>query len=104
MRKRKQWSVQMTKEAEESLRIDFKAGRISVDDVKIIKRWIADVEDQGLEFAQHKPDWRDHQLYGEWKGHRVISFSYSGRVIYRVDHEKIVVLVIRVTARHDYKK
>ena len=101
---KKSWSVEMTKEAEKELRSDFESGRVTADDVKVIKRWIADVEDQGLEYAQHKSDWRDHELEGEWKNHRAISFSYTGRVIYRVENEKVIVRVVRVTADHDYKK
>ncbi|MGE0632282.1 MAG: type II toxin-antitoxin system mRNA interferase toxin, RelE/StbE family [Pseudobdellovibrionaceae bacterium] len=101
---KKSWSVELTKEAEKGLRLDFKAGKVTSDDIKVIKRWIVDVEEQGLEFAQHKPDWRDHDLSGEWKGHRAISFSYTGRVIYRVENEKIIVRVVRVTADHNYKK
>jgi len=101
---KKSWSVEMSKEGERALRLDFRSGKITTDDIKVIKRWIADVEEQGLEFAQHKTDWRDHQLAGEWRGHRAISFSYAGRVIYRVENEKIIVRVVRVTADHDYKK
>ncbi|OFZ20365.1 MAG: hypothetical protein A2Z20_12660 [Bdellovibrionales bacterium RBG_16_40_8] len=100
----KRWGVELTAEAEKKLRVDFKSGVINPDDIKIIKRWIADVEELGIEFAQHKPDWRDHELDGQWKGHRAISFSFSGRVIYRIEDEKIVVRVVRVTADHDYKK
>ncbi len=101
---KKKWSVKMTKEAESKLRTDFKNGQITAVDIKVIRRWIADIEDQGLEFTQHKTDWRDHQLTGEWKGHRAISFSFVGRVIYRVENEKVIVRVVRVTASHDYKK
>jgi addiction module RelE/StbE family toxin len=101
---KKTWSVELTSEAEKILRADFKAGKITVDDVKIIKRWIADVEEQGLQYTQGKSDWRDHPLSGEWSGHRAISFSYSGRVIYRVENERVIVQVVRVTADHDYKK
>jgi hypothetical protein len=72
---KKSWSVEMTKEAEKALRLDFRSGKITSDDIKVIKRWIADVEEQGLAFAQHKADWRDHQLVREWRGHRAISFS-----------------------------
>ncbi len=102
--KKKPWKVELTKEAEKSLRLDFKSGKITTGDIKVLKRWIADIEDQGLDFTQHKSDWRDHSLDGEWKGHRAISFSYSGRVIYRVEEEKIIVRVVRVSADHDYKK
>ncbi len=100
----KRWSVEMTKEAEKNFRLDFKIGKFTLDDVKVIKRWIADLEEQGLEFVQHKADWRDHSLAGKWEGHRAISFSYRGRVIYQVENEKIIVRVVRVTADHDYKK
>lgn len=98
------WVVELTSEAEKRLREDFKSGFITQTDIKVIKRWIADIEDMGLEFTQHKADWRDHELDGEWRGHRAISFSYSGRVIYRVVKGRIVVQVVRVTADHDYKK
>ena len=100
----KKWVVELTPEAEKQLRIDFKSGAISQTDVKVIKRWIADIEDMGLDFTQHKSDWRDHELDGRWKGYRAISFSYTGRVIYRVVKDKVVVLVLRVTADHDYRK
>jgi addiction module RelE/StbE family toxin len=100
----KKWVVELEAAAEKQLRTDCKAGIIGKDDVKVIKRWIADVEEMGLDFAQHKPDWRDHQLDGQWKGHRAVSFSYSGRVIYRVETNKVIVRVVRVTADHNYKK
>ena len=43
---KKNWSVEMTKEAEKSLRLDFKTGKVTSDDIKVIKRWIADVENK----------------------------------------------------------
>lgn len=94
----------MTSAAEKQLKSDFKAGVLTSLDIQVIKRWIADIEDQGLDFTQHKSDWRDHALTGDWKGHRAISFSYSGRIIYRVEDERVVVRVVRVTAGHDYRK
>jgi hypothetical protein len=54
----KKWVVELTSDAERRLRVDFKSGVISQTDVKVIKRWIADIEDMGLEFTQHKADWR----------------------------------------------
>jgi mRNA-degrading endonuclease YafQ of YafQ-DinJ toxin-antitoxin module len=101
---KKTWAVELTSDAEKRLREDFKSGFITQSDIKVIKRWIADIEDMGLVFTQHKSDWRDHELDGEWQGHRAISFSYAGRVIYRVLKGRIVVQVVRVTADHDYKK
>ncbi len=94
----------MSAEAEGELRSNFELGLITRDDIKIIKRWIVDVEEQGLNYAQSRSDWRDHELDGRWKNHRAISFSYMGRVIYRVENEKVIVMVVRITADHDYKK
>ena len=100
----KKWVVELTPDAEKQLRADFDCGLIDQTDVKLIRRWIADIEEMGLEFTQHKIDWRDHELDGKWKGHRAISFSYSGRVIYRVENDQVVVKVVRVTASHDYER
>jgi addiction module RelE/StbE family toxin len=100
----KKWVVELTSKAEKRFRADFKLGVIKQSDVKVIKRWISDIEEMGLEFAQLKADWRDHELDGEWKGYRAISFSYSGRVIYCIEQDKVMVLVVRVTTDHNYKK
>jgi addiction module RelE/StbE family toxin len=99
----KNWTVEMTQEAEERLRLDLSDGRITGDDIKVIKRWIEDVETLGLEHARKERSWRDHPLQGEWFGHRDVSFSYAGRIIYRVESEKVIVRVVRVTADHDYR-
>lgn len=96
------WKVEMTKGSEAQLIMDFRSGIISAEDIKVIKRWGHEVESEGLEWAQSNITWRDHELNGKWKNHRAISFSYSGRVIYRVENEKIIVRVVRVTSDHDY--
>ncbi len=101
---KKTWVVELTSDAEKRLREDFKSWFITQTDIKVIKHWIADSEDMGLEFTQHKSDWRDHELDGEWRGHRAILFSYAGRVIYRVLKGRIVVQVVLVTADHNFKK
>jgi hypothetical protein len=62
---KKNWVVELTSDAEKRLREDFKSGFITQSDIKLNKRWIADIEDMGLEFTQHKADWRDHELDGE---------------------------------------
>ena len=72
------WAVQMTTESENQLKADFKAGVVSALDVKVIKRWVAEVESEGIEHAQENATWRDHELIGKWLNHRAISFSFSG--------------------------
>ncbi len=96
------WKVEMTAEAESQLVEDFKKKRVSVEDIKVIKRWVSEVESEGLERAQTNITWRDHELSGKWKNYRAISFSYSGRVIYKVEKEIIIVKVVRVTTDHNY--
>lgn len=98
----KKWTVELTSKAEKQLLVDFKNKAIEPDDIKVIKRWIYDVEEKGLEYAQMSKDWRDHELEGVWKGHRAISFSYRGRLIYRIENEKVIVRVVRVSTNHDY--
>ena len=97
------WKVKLTEEAELRFKLEFKQGLISVEDIKILKRWIDQVESEGLEVAQKNITWRDHELNGKWKDYRSISFSYSGRVIYRNVKNKVIVEVVRVTTKHDYK-
>lgn len=95
--------VEMTTESELQLKADFRLGKISSDDIKVIKRWVFEVESEGIEHAQKNVTWRDHELSGKWKNHRAISFSFSGRVIYKIEDDKIIIRVVRVTAQHDYK-
>jgi hypothetical protein len=47
----------MTDKAEAEMRLDFKSGKITHEDIKVIKRWVTDIEEQGLNSVQHKPDW-----------------------------------------------
>lgn len=98
------WIVNYEPLVRSTLHSDFKSGKLSVDDIKFIKRWVSEVERKGLLYAQSNKDWRDHELNrGQWKGCRAISFSFSGRVIYRVENRRLVVMIIRVTTDHNYR-
>ena len=57
------WKVEMTSDSKTKLVADVKSGVVSADDILVIKRWIEDVENNGLEKAQMNPNWRD--LYQE---------------------------------------
>lgn len=96
------WQVNFVDNVKTQLAADLASGAINHEDLRIIKRWVVEVESLGLERTQKNKDWRDHQLDGKWKGHRAISFSYSGRVIYRVEGDRLIVMVVRVTADHEY--
>jgi mRNA-degrading endonuclease YafQ of YafQ-DinJ toxin-antitoxin module len=99
----KHWKIEYEARVPETMVADFKTGRLSVDDIKVIKRWVREVESKGLPYAQANKDWRDHELLrGRRKGHHAISFSYSGRLIYRAEERRLIVMVVRVTPDHDY--
>jgi len=98
------WTVQLDPAAEKDLRERLKRGLISQDDLAVIKAWVSTVEEKGPDFiaidaAGH---WNDHPLFGNRIGQRSSSFSESGRIIYRVNSKRNVVMVLRVTEEHDY--
>jgi len=45
----------------------------------------------------------DERLQGVWKGHRSSRLGDQYRVIYKIEEQRIMVLVIDVTA-HDYRR
>ena len=98
------WKVECEAGVASEIVSDLKAGRLTEDDIKVLKRWVKEVESKGLAFAQASKSWRDHELVrGKWKGYRAISFSFSGRLIYRVEGGRLIVMVVRVTPNHDYE-
>jgi mRNA-degrading endonuclease YafQ of YafQ-DinJ toxin-antitoxin module len=96
------WTVKITEAAETQLVLDIESGQVTPDDIAVLKKWIEEIENHGVEVAQRNPSWRDHDLGGKWSGHRSISFSFKGRVIYRLEKKRIIVRVVRVSHDHDY--
>ncbi len=97
------WRVEMTGDSETELRENFKKGLITANDISILKKWVFEVETLGIGAAQMNRTWRDHELMGKWKGHRSVTFSYKGRMIYRIENDMIVVRVVRITTEHNYR-
>lgn len=97
------WFVDMTDEAKAQLELDIRRRLITSESAAVLKEWITEVETAGLEYAQANPTWRDHALTGKWRGYRSVTFSYRGRVIYKVEDGKLIVMVVRVTTTHNYK-
>ena len=98
------WNVTNDKDVAAKLKKDFKSGKISIEDISVIKRWTTKVEEEGPNSLWETAYWNDHPLDGEWKGYRSSSFSTRGRIVYRVIEDRIEVRVIRLTPDHDYKK
>lgn len=95
------WKVIITDKAAEI----FKSKILSADDLETIQTWAKTVVKYGPEKLQEQPHkWADHPLFGEWTEHRSSSFSYKGRIIYKVEAQVVTVTVVRITANHDYRK
>lgn len=105
MKVKKTWTVEFeSKSVEVEFIKFFRSGQISAEDNKVIIKWVNIIEAEGLEAIMKTPFWHDHALDGEWKGYRSSSFSSSGRIIYRVVDNKLLVSVVRVTPDHNYKR
>lgn len=98
------WCVMMESQAEEELRRMLQHQILSSADIKVLLRWISDMEEFGPKFISNSSEWHDHALEREWFGHRSSAFSHSGRIIYKVMEDLIVVKVAKITTDHDYKK
>ena len=95
------WRVKIEAEAAKI----FESKELTADDRVVIQTWARTV-------VQHGPDalvgtasvWADHRLHGDWEGHRSSSFSYKGRIIYKVEDKVVTVIVVRITTDHDYRR
>lgn len=100
----KRWKVEVTFPAEQAFRADFNTGRINLDDIRVFLKWVDEMEEFGPAYMQTSRNWNDHPLQGKWWGYRSSSFSFRGRIIYRIIEKRVVVEVVRITANHNYKK
>ncbi|MBX9767613.1 MAG: hypothetical protein K2X47_10115 [Bdellovibrionales bacterium] len=83
----------------------FESHELTEDDKIVIQTWAQTVAEHGPDELQKRPSvWADHPLTGEWRGYRASSFSYKGRIIYQVKDKIVTVIVVRITADHNYKK
>ena len=95
------WSIKIEDRAAKI----FESDDLTEDDRIVIQTWAQTVAEHGPDELKRKPTvWADHELHGEWKGYRASSFSYKGRIIYKVKDKIVTVIVVRITADHNYKK
>lgn len=99
----KHWIVNISPSAEKDLRRVNKRGLVTKQELKLILRWIDEMEEFGPNFIQSAMHWHDHALEGKWFGFRSSAFSSSGRILYKIQKHQIVVSVVRITAIHDYR-
>jgi addiction module RelE/StbE family toxin len=97
------WKVVLDQKVKRELREALEKGWLSKEDLQIIKAWVAFVEDNGVKALQYDYKWDDHPLWGQWEGCRASCISNSGRIIYRVENQEVIVVILRITADHNYR-
>jgi len=76
---------------------------LPADVLKRYEKWKDIVEISGPAGLKEIKGFRDEPLRGEWKGHRSSRLNLQYRVIYKVEKELVLVLVVSVTP-HDYRR
>jgi len=66
------------------------------------EQWKALVTHGGPQSLRQLRGLRDERLRGKWEGFRSSRLDQQWRVIYQVQSERIVVIVVRISA-HDYR-
>lgn len=100
------WKVKVGSKCEEGIRELLKTKRISVLEIGIIKEWILRVSEEGPYSLDDYENFnfRHHPLERNWKGYFASSFSFSGRIIYKIEDNIVRVEVVKITPDHDYKR
>ncbi len=97
------WKVDYESQVATEIKKQLSDGTLTKDDLQALMKWVDQIESHGLDRVQTNY-WNDHPLEAEWTGLRSASFSLRGRVIYRIEDERLIVMVVRVTATHNYRK
>ena len=56
------WQVKMTNQAEVELKTLLKGGSFTKNDVKVLLRWVDEMEEFGPDHISHSSQWHDHPL------------------------------------------
>lgn len=116
------WTINRDPSVDDSMKKDFQAGRITTEDITVIRSWMDQVEAYGPNSLRQvwttkdvmSPDvlerepcnvnlWNDHDLTGDLEGRRSSSFSRLGRIVYKIEDDKIkIVKVLKITPDHKY--
>jgi mRNA-degrading endonuclease YafQ of YafQ-DinJ toxin-antitoxin module len=97
------WKVDYEPQVKAEIRSQLSDGTLTKDDLQALAKWVDEIESHGLDHVQ-TAYWNDHPLEAEWTGLRSASFSLRGRIICRAEDSRLIVMVVRVTATHNYRK
>lgn len=99
------WEVKVTAKASQDVARMLADGVLTEHDRLVIRQWAQSIIEFGPESVRIEGSvWKDHELHGEWAGHRASNFSTRGRIIYKIEGRLVRVLVVKITATHDYEK
>jgi addiction module RelE/StbE family toxin len=90
-------------EVYEHRRASKRLDRLPLELLKRYEKWKDIVRISGPAGLRLIKGFHDENLQGEWRGHRSSRLNAQYRVIYKVEEQRIVVLVMDVTA-HDYRR
>ena len=87
----------------EHRRVARRLSRLPVEVLKRYEKWKDIVRLSGNSGLRLIKGFHDEALRGEWSGHRSSRLGDQYRVIYKIEADDVLVLVIDVTA-HDYRR
>lgn len=96
------FKVVFTSQCSQEIVILKKEGSLSQEDLLVIRAWVQEMGNFGPDYIKGCGYWNDHALRGKRAGERSSSFSESGRLIYRITGNKILIKVLKVTPGHEY--
>lgn len=102
----KRWNVKISDKCAKEVQKLLKENLISREEYGIIRDWILFVQANGpYKLKEYRfYDFRPHELTRDlkWKDHHSSCFSFSGRIIYKIEDNIVTVVVVRITISHDY--
>lgn len=87
----------------EHRRVTRRLQRLPVEVLKRYEKWKDIVQLSGPKGLRLIKGFHDESLRGKWAGHRSSRLGDQFRLIYRVEADELVVLVIDINA-HDYRR
>ncbi len=87
----------------EHRKVTRKLSRLPLEALKRYQKWKDIVETSGPAGLRLIKGFRDEALRGEWKGNRSSRLNQQYRVIYKIEKDKLFVLVMELTP-HDYRR
>ena len=87
----------------EHRRVVRKLPRVPVEVLKRYEKWKDIVRLSGPAGLARICGFHDEALRGQWQGHRSSRLGEQFRIIYRIEADEVLVLVVDITA-HDYRR